>query len=79
MDASSERNNDFTDHVYQQNLDYFEQSHTSKIIKNNLKISELLTDPSHAYQTQRVCFSFIRRFRFLFVYLECTSCESIKT
>ncbi len=56
MDASSERDNDFTDHIYQENLHYFQRSHTSKSIKDNLKISELFTDPSYAYQTQRVCF-----------------------
>jgi hypothetical protein len=51
-----ERDEDFSDHPYQQNLGYYEQAHASKSIKNNLKISELLTDPSYAYQTKRVCF-----------------------
>ncbi|CAF4375953.1 unnamed protein product, partial [Rotaria sordida] len=53
IDPSCERPNDFTDNFYQQNLNYFERSHTSKSLKNNLKATELLTDPSHAYRKQR--------------------------
>lgn len=60
-DEADERDSQFTDHVYQQNLRDFERSHTSKSIKNNLKISELKTDPSYAFQIKRVC-----SFRFLF-------------
>ncbi|CAF0755014.1 unnamed protein product [Rotaria sp. Silwood1] len=53
IDPSCERPNDFSDHFYQQNLNYFERSHTSKSLKNNLKATELLTDPSNAYRTKR--------------------------
>lgn len=57
-DESDERDPQFTDHVYQQNLRDFERSHTSKSIKNNLKISELQTDPSITFQMKRVCFDY---------------------
>ncbi len=63
-EALDERDSQFTDHIYQQNLNYFERSHTSKSIKNNLKISELLTDPSYAYQIQRVRFFFYMKNEF---------------
>ena len=53
-DPSNERTRDFTDHSYQQNLAHLERAHASKLIKNNLKISELMTDPSYAYQAKRV-------------------------
>ena len=56
IDPPYERDEFFSDHPYQQNLRYYEQAHASKAIKNNLKISELLTDPSNAYQAKRVCF-----------------------
>ncbi|CAM4746109.1 unnamed protein product [Rotaria magnacalcarata] len=52
-DPVYERDNVFSDHPYQQNLSYYEQAHASKSIKNNLKVSELLTDPSYAYQSKR--------------------------
>ena len=55
-DPGYERDPDFSDHPYQQNLNYYEQAHASKSIKNNLKISELMTDPSYAYQAKRVRF-----------------------
>jgi hypothetical protein len=55
VDPPTERDPDFSDHPYQQHLSYYEQAHASKLIKNNLKISELMTDPSYAYQTKRVC------------------------
>ncbi|CAF0967729.1 unnamed protein product [Rotaria sordida] len=53
IDSPYERDESFSDHPYQQNLSYYEQAHASKSIKNNLKISELLTDPSYAYQAKR--------------------------
>ncbi|UJR35797.1 hypothetical protein I4U23_028545 [Adineta vaga] len=53
LDTSYERNTQFTDHIYEQTLDYFQRSHTSKSIKNNLKISELITDPSYAHQAKK--------------------------
>ncbi len=56
IDPPYQRDESFSDHPYQQNLHYYEQAHASKSIKNNIKISELLTDPSYAYQTKRVCF-----------------------
>lgn len=55
IDPPYERDENFSDHPYQQNLKYYEQAHASKSIKNNIKISELLTDPSYAYQGKRVC------------------------
>jgi hypothetical protein len=39
------------------------------LIKNNLKISELMTDPSYAYQTKRVCIFFLHCFSFSMNYL----------
>ena len=55
VDPPQERDEEFSDHPYQQNLSYYEQAHASKSIKNNLKLTELMTDPSYAYQSKRVC------------------------
>ena len=66
IDTSHEHHSDFTDHLYQQNLNYFERSHTSKSLKNNLKSTELLTDPSHAYLSKRVCIRLFVVFFFFF-------------
>ena len=54
IDPPYERSEDFSDHPYQQHLEYYERAHGSKAIKNNLKITELQTDPSYAYQAKRV-------------------------
>jgi hypothetical protein len=54
VDSAHVHDDEFTDHSYQQNLAYHQQAHASKSIKNNLKTSELLTDPCYAYQAQRV-------------------------
>ncbi|CAF1453056.1 unnamed protein product, partial [Didymodactylos carnosus] len=54
LDSQSVRDSDFSDHPYQQNLNSYERSHASKAIKNNLKISEVLTEPSYAYQEKRI-------------------------
>ncbi|CAF0895340.1 unnamed protein product [Adineta steineri] len=53
-DATYERDNHFTDHPYEQSLNYYQRSHISKLIKNNLKISELITDPSYAHQEKKI-------------------------
>ncbi len=58
IDPPYERDDDFSDHPYQQNLNYYEQAYASKAIKNNIKITEFLTDPSHAYHTKKVCLKF---------------------
>lgn len=80
-DPSNERTSDFTDHSYQQNLAHLERAHASKLIKNNLKISELMTDPSYAYQAKRVSDRFwstdILHCRLLD--LECKYCQPIQT
>jgi len=66
-DPPYQRDESFSDHPYQQNLNYYEQAHASKSIKNNLKISELLTDPSYAFQTKRVCFFFLKKRQTIFI------------
>ncbi|CAF0827986.1 unnamed protein product [Adineta ricciae] len=53
VDVTYEHDDQFTDHIYEQTLDYFQRSHTSKSIKNNLKISELIMDPSYAHHAKR--------------------------
>ncbi|CAF1534862.1 unnamed protein product [Rotaria magnacalcarata] len=53
IDPTNERTDDFTDYSYQRNLHNFERAHTSKSLKNNLKVTELITDPSDAYRTKK--------------------------
>ncbi|UJR10223.1 hypothetical protein I4U23_014436 [Adineta vaga] len=53
IDPPYERDEEFSDHPYQQNLQYFEQANASKAIKNNIKVTEFLTDPSYAYHTKK--------------------------
>ncbi|CAF0811447.1 unnamed protein product [Adineta ricciae] len=53
IDPPYGRDAEYSDHPYQQNLQYFEQANTCKAIKNNTKITELITDPSYAYHAKK--------------------------
>ncbi|CAF1414643.1 unnamed protein product [Adineta steineri] len=53
IDPPYERDDDFSDHPYQQSLDYFEQASAAKALKNNIKVTELMTDPSYAYHAKK--------------------------